>query len=157
MYSRYVIDHIVEQQRALQMMSDITREGGVVCCESSAVNTRTAFSYPAILARDKLHTWFDGLRRLSICSSELGFRLPSMMRQLHLKNISIDLIQPTLKTYYQREHELLLLDECQHSFIKEGIATQEEVEAVRRGVAAAIANEKIEFFWFKVAQVLAIK
>ena len=156
-YSRYVIDHIVEQQRALQIMSDITREGGVICCESSAVNTRTAFSYPPILARDKLHAWFDSLRRLSICSSELGFRLPSMMRQLPLKNISIDLIQPTLKTHYQREHELLLLDECQYSFIKEGIATADEIEETRNGIAAAIANEKIEFFWFKVAQVSAIK
>jgi FkbM family methyltransferase len=156
-YSRYVIDHVIEQQRALEGMTNITRKGGVICCESSAVHTRTAFSYPQIAARDKMHAWFDNLRRLSVCSDQLGFRLPSMMRQINLKNISIDLIHPTLKTYYQREHEILLLDECRESFIKQGIATTEEIDEVRKGMSAAIANEKIEFFWFQVAQVSATK
>lgn len=156
-YSRYVIDHVVDQQGALEAMSKITREGGMICCESSAVNTRTAFSYPAIPARDTLYLWFDCLRHLNVCSENLGFRLPSMMRQLKLKNISIDLIYPTLKTYYQREHELLLLNECQQSFIAQGVATQEEIQSVYKGIAAAIANEKFEFFWFKVAQVSAVK
>ncbi|MDP3705501.1 MAG: methyltransferase domain-containing protein [Legionellaceae bacterium] len=96
-YSRYVIDHVVEQQRALQEMSDITRKGGIMCCESSAVNIRTAFSYPLIPARETMHLWFDSLRRLNVYSRELGLRLPGMMRQVNLKNISIDLIQPTLK------------------------------------------------------------
>lgn len=156
-YSRYVIDHIVEQQRALQVMADITRKGGIICSEVSAVNTRTAFSYPLILARETLHLWFDSLRRLNIYSKDLGFRLPSMMRQSNLKNIRIDLIQPTLRTLYEREHEVLLIDECQQSFIEQGIATKEEIERVRQGVAAAITNEKIEFFWFQVAQVVAMK
>lgn len=156
-YSRYVIDHIIEQQRALEVMTEITRDGGMLCCESSAVHTRTAFSYPQIAVRDKMHAWFDSLRRLNVCSDHLGFRLPSMMRQLNLKNISIDLIHPTLKTYYQREHEVLLLDECRESFIKQGLATEEEIDEVRKGIAAAISNEKIEFFWFQVAQVSAIK
>lgn len=156
-YSRYVIDHVIEQQRALKTMSDITRKGGIICCESSAENTRTAFSYPQIPARETMHVWFDSLRRLNIYNPELGFRLPSMMRQLNLKNISIDLIYPTLKTYYEREHELLIIDECQQSFIEYGIATQEEIKAVRKSIAAAIANEQIEFFWFKVAQVVATK
>lgn len=156
-YSRYVIDHIVEQQRALQVMHHITREGGVICCESSAFHTRTAFSYPHVLAREKLHTWFDGLRRLSIYNSELGLRLPGMMRQLQLKNIAIDLIQPTLKTYYQREHELLLLDECQSAFIEQGMTTLEEIIATRKAIQAAIVNESIAFFWFQVAQISAIK
>lgn len=156
-YSRYVIDHVVEQQRALQAMYHVTREDGVMCCESSALNTRTAFSYPSILAREKLHAWFDGLRRLSIYNSGLGLRLPSMMRQLHLKQITIDLIQPTLKTYYQREHELLLLDECKSALIEQGITTLEELIATRCAIQAAIANEAIAFFWFQVAQVSAIK
>ena len=128
-----------------------------ICCESSAAHTRTTFSYPQIAAREKMHTWFDSLRRLNVCSDHLGFRLPSMMRQLNLQNISIDLIQPTLKSYYQREHEVLLLDECRESFIKQGIATPEEVDEVRKGISAAITNEKIQFFWFQVAQVSAIK
>ena len=104
-----------------------------------------------------MHLWFDSLRRLNVYTPELGFRLPSMMRQLNLKNICVDLIQPTLKTHYQREHELLILDECQQSFIDNGIATQEEIETVRHGIARAIANEKIEFFWFQVAQVSSVK
>lgn len=156
-YSRYVIDHIVEQQRALEVMTEITRSSGMICCESSAVHTRTAFSYPQIAAREKMHTWFDSLRRLNVCSDHLGFRLPSMMRQLNLENISIDLIHPTLRSYSQREHEVLLLDECKGSFIEQGIATPEEVDEVRKGIAAAISNEKIQFFWFQVAQVSARK
>jgi len=156
-YSRYVIDHVVEQQRALQAMSQVMRDGGIMCCESSAINTRTAFSYPTIPARDILHQWFDSLRRLTIYNSELGLRLPSMMRQLNLQQISIDIVQPTLKTYYQREHELLILDECRQSFVDQGLTTQGEIETIRKTIAAAIANEKIEFFWFKVAQVSAVK
>ncbi len=156
-YSRYVIDHVAEQEHALRVMSEVTREDGMICCEVSAVNTQTAFSYPHIPAHKKLHVWFDSLRRTNIYSSELGYRLPNMMRQLHLKNISIDLIQPALKTYYHREHELLLLAECRQSLIDQGIAIEEEIEETHQSIAAAIANERIEFFWFQVAQVSAIK
>jgi len=35
--------------------------------------------------------------------------------------------------------------------------TTELFATVRQSIAAAIANEKIEFFWFKFAQVRAIK
>lgn len=156
-YSRYVVDHVAEQLRAIQVMSAVTRKGGIVCCESSAWHTRTAFSYPSVQAHEALHRWFDSLRRLTVYSSELGFRLPAMFRQTGLQNISIDLVQPTLKTYYHREHELLLLDECRQAFIEQGIATQSDIDAVHQSMAAAIANEKIEFFWFLVAQVSARK
>lgn len=156
-YSRYVIDHVVEQQQALQVMSDITRPGGIICCECAATHTRTVSTYPTIPARDTLHLWFDNLRRLQVYNVELGFRLPSMMRHLNLKNINIDLIHPTLKTYYQREHELLILDECRQAFIDQGIATQADIDAVRQAIAAAILNEQIQFFWFEVAQVSAVK
>jgi FkbM family methyltransferase len=156
-YSRYVIDHVTEQQRALATMAEITRENGVICSEVCAFYTRTAFAYPIVPARDTLHLWFDNLRRLNIYSIDLGLRLPSMLRQLSLKKISIDLVQPTLKSYYEREHEVLLIDECRQSFIDQGIATQEEIEKIRASISAAIANEKIQFFWFQVAQVTAIK
>lgn len=156
-YSRYVLDHVIEQHRALQVMRDITRIGGKICIESSACNTLTAFSYPRLSAIDKLHAWFDSLRRLGVYNSHLGLRLPSMMRDLNLKNISIDLIQPTLKSYYEREHELLLLEECQQSFLEQGIAIESEIKEVKNGIKAAIANEKIDFFWFQVAQVVGVK
>lgn len=156
-YSRYVIDHVVEQQHALEMMYDITCTGGTICCESSAMTTQTAFSYPTVQAREKLHNWFDSLRRLTVYTSELGLRLPAMLRQAKYQYISIDLIQPTLKTLYQREHEVLLLEECQDSFVKEGLATEKDIVAVREGLMAAIRNEHIEFFWFMVAQVSAKK
>lgn len=156
-YSRYVVDHVAEQLRALEEMSVITRDGGVICCESSASNMHSAFTYPRIFAREKLHTWFNSLRRLSIYSSDLGMRMPSMLRQLNLKNITLELVQPSLKTYYQREHELLILDECQESLIAQGLATKEDIQEVRKGINAAIKNEKIEFFWFQVAQVSAQK
>lgn len=156
-YSRYVIDHVAEQQQALRAMSEITRPGGVICCESAASNTLTAFSYPNLSAIDKIHSWFDSLRRLNVYNSHLGLRLPSMMRQLGLKNINIDLIQPALKTHYQKEHELLILEECKEAYIANGIATESEITEAKNSIAAAIANEKIQFFWFQVAQVAAIK
>lgn len=148
-YSRYVIDHVVEQQHALRIMTEITRDGGVICCESAAMNIRNAFTYPNLNAIDKIHGWFDSLKRLNVYSSDLGLRLPGMMRQLNLKNINIDLIRPKLKTSYQKEHELLILEECQEAYISQGIATKNEIQEAKKSIARAIANENIEFFGLK--------
>lgn len=156
-YSRFVIDHVVDQTKALQAVINLVRPHGTLCLESAAFNTSVFFSYPQNLAYTQHMHWFEQLRKTVVYHTNFGIQLPLLLKQNGLYEVDLALVLPLLKTRFQREHCILLTEECAEDYQKNGIATKAEINELIAALKHSIADDNLQLTFFIIAQVVAKK
>lgn len=156
-YSRFVLDHVVSPKEALQAMRDVARPKAVFCLECAAFGIETSFSYPENNAYTKHLEWFNKLRNTIVRHTDIGMKLPGFLKEVGLTEINLGLVQPVFNTVYQREHCVLLTQECANSYQQHHIATAEEITALISELKQLVKNDNIQLAFLLMSQVSARK
>jgi SAM-dependent methyltransferase len=134
-YARLVLCYLTEPVRALRELAAAVRPGGVVAVED--VFTDTLRSEPETPALDDLRRVYGATVRAHGGDPTIGPRLPALLRAAGLTNVRALSVGNVLRTAEEKGFLVALVDSIRVSALDAGVASADELDALRLAVEAA--------------------
>ena len=127
-YCRFLLVHIQNPDRVLELMYNCLSEDGVLACEEATASV--SFCYPPSPAFDKWLALWAALRKANGTDLDLGLKLPQMFREAKFLDVATHLVQPVLGN--SREKSVLRLNtiETTKAAVKIGFDTEEGMQCL---------------------------
>jgi ubiquinone/menaquinone biosynthesis C-methylase UbiE len=151
-YTRFIIMHLAEPQKALSLLVDFLKPGGFLVSEEAA-NAVTC-CYPPSPVFQKHRQLLQALSEKKNLDFSFGEKIYSSFRELQLKNISVNFIQPILQTRRQKRLIPLLYQEVGVHYIQNGLASQAEIDALLVELSAFIENDEYLVSFARTTQII---
>lgn len=138
-YSRFLLVHLDQPVRALELMYSLVKSQGVLACDEQCLDA--ALTYPdseAFIKSKELTKQITEKRNLDFL---FGKKLYSVFQKFNFNTISLQVIQPTLTTSYRKNIWLLFFEEAKNEFLNTGIINDADFEAMLNGLREIVNNE----------------
>jgi SAM-dependent methyltransferase len=126
-FARFLLSHVDRPERVVASMASLARPGGLVVVED--IQGRGAFAEPASATLDRHIEVYAEIVRRKGGDSELGPRLPRLLRDAGLRDVGAALAQLLLDDECRHIHGLTL-DRIAPAVIDSGLADAGEVAAM---------------------------
>jgi SAM-dependent methyltransferase len=138
-YARFLLSHLKEPKKVLQLMMRAARPGGKIIIED--VQFSGHFCYPACAAFDEYLRLYAAAARNNGADPEIGPGLPSLLHGAGLQNIDFDLIQPCFSTGPGKWMAYLTLEKIKGTVVAQGIADEQTIDKLLVQLKDFTANE----------------
>jgi 2-polyprenyl-3-methyl-5-hydroxy-6-metoxy-1,4-benzoquinol methylase len=126
-FARFLLSHVAHPDRVVASMASLARAGGMIVVED--IQGRGAFTEPPSAALDRYRELYAEIVRRKGGDSELGPRLPGLLRSAGLEQVGCDVVQ-RLPADEGRHIHGLTLDRIGPAVVDAGLATADEVQAL---------------------------
>jgi HAD superfamily hydrolase (TIGR01490 family) len=127
-YCRYVLLHLKDVDKALAIMCNKLKPGGIIACEEPTIST--AFCYPESSAYKKSRELMQRLAEIAGFDFEIGVKLLNKFKQVGYTDAVVNLVQPTLKDSYERKMLTLMMHESMQHYISYELSSKEEIMSI---------------------------
>jgi hypothetical protein len=150
-YARLVLLHLTDAAGGLATMASTIRPGGIVVAEEPDFGACYSSPPSETFAR------FLELQDMVIAhrggDPRLGLRLHALFVDAGIQQIRVRIVQPALLDRDDKQLGPVSLDRLRDSIVAEGIATTDEVDAVREGLQTLADDPKAMFAGPRLVQV----
>ena len=127
-YARYLLTHLKDPGRALDGMVGASRPGGVIAVED--IDFPGHVCYPRCRAFDRYVELYQAVVRRHAGDPAIGRRLHTMMVDSGVKDVHVDVTQPTFARGEGKLVARVTLDHVRDAVVAAGIASQAEIDSV---------------------------
>lgn len=127
-YARFLLSHLSEPEKCLEAMVKACRPKGTVVIEDTDFSG--SFCYPTCAAYEKYTELYQNVIYRRGGDSNIGPKLPGMLRKAGTLDIEVNVVQPT---HMQGEGKLMAsmtMERISGVLISEGLATANEVQQI---------------------------
>jgi len=127
-YARFLLSHLNEPQKCLVAMVKACVPGGTVVIEDT--DFAGSFCYPACAAYERYKELYQELLQRRGGDSNIGTKLPEMLRRAGIQNIELNIIQPA---HVHGEGKLmapLTMSRISDALTAEGLAAESETQQI---------------------------
>jgi ubiquinone/menaquinone biosynthesis C-methylase UbiE len=125
-YCRMVLVHISDPKKVLQLMSDRTKDNGIIACEEPDISS--CFSIPESPSFSKhIKLLCEFMKRRS-CDPDLGSKLYKIFREIGFSNIHMNFFQPAITNKRLQLAAPLSANSCKEQYISLGLLTETEAD-----------------------------
>jgi SAM-dependent methyltransferase len=124
-FARFLLSHVARPDRVVASMASLARPGGMLVVED--IQGRGAFTEPPSAALDRFLELYAEIVRRRGGDSELGPRLPVLLRSAGLEQVGCDVVQ-RLPNDEGRHIHGLTLDRIGPAVVDAGLATADDVQ-----------------------------
>lgn len=137
-YARFLLTHLSDPLAVLGVMRESLKPGWIIAIED--IDCSGSFSYPENPHfRRTLEIYCQVVRRKG-GDPDIGFKLPSLLRQAGFRSIAIGLVQPAHLDGEHKRLVLVTLENIRDAVLAEGLASAGDFEATVEGLAAFTAD-----------------
>lgn len=156
-YSRFVLEHLHNQQQVLQKMVGLLNKGGYLFCET-VTSYAAIFSDPANEAFDRWHAVVLKQPELFGTDFYLGKKLYSYLQELGLKTMYAQLQQPLMQRCQQRTDFFSGLQNpgTQQAFLEKGGYSKQQLDTIVEDVLQFVEQSSLIGF-VQYLQIIAQK
>lgn len=137
-YARFVLTHLSEPERCLSAMVKACKPDGWVVIED--IDFTGSFCHPPCAAYETYTHLYQEVVRRRGGDANIGPRLPGMLRKSGVKDVQVNVVQPT---HLEGEGKLMAsitMQKISSSVISERLATENEVIEIVAGLDHAAAD-----------------
>jgi SAM-dependent methyltransferase len=127
-FGRFVLTHLREPEKALERMVQAARPGGVVVAED--IQFTGHFCFPACPAFDRYVTLYQEIVQRKGGDANIGPRLLGMFLDVGLKEVDLEVIQPTYRQGPGKQMAAVTLEHIREAVVGAGLASDEEINRV---------------------------
>jgi ubiquinone/menaquinone biosynthesis C-methylase UbiE len=127
-YARFLLSHLNEPKNCLAAMVEACLPEGTIAVEDT--DFAGSFCYPNCAAYERYNELYQKLLQLRGGDSNIGPKLPAMLRRAGIQNIELNVIQPA---HIRGEGKLmapLTMSRISDALTAEGLATKDEVQRI---------------------------
>ena len=139
-YSRYLLSHLRQPERALEAMVRALRPGGLLAVED--VFFPGHICYPLNAAFDRYLELYQAVVRAKGADPQIGPRLMGMALDAGLSNVQVELIVPTFREGEGKRVAQVTLEHIREAVLGAELATSTEVDAVVTELKAFADDER---------------
>lgn len=150
-YSRFLLTHLPEPQRALERLVRAARPGGVVAVED--IEFVGHFSHPACPAFDRYVSLYQQVVRSRGGDPNIGPRLAEMFLHAGLKEVRLSVAQPAFRRGSGKRMAQVTLEHIREAVMAGRLATSEEIDAAVRGLDEFANNPRTTLSLPRIFQV----
>jgi ubiquinone/menaquinone biosynthesis C-methylase UbiE len=139
-YARFLLSHLGKPESCLTEMAKACVPGGTVVIEDT--DFEGSFCYPSCAAYDRYKELYQSLIHRRGGDSNVGRKLPTMLRTAGLKSIAFEVIQPA---HIRGEGKLmapLTMSRISDALIAENLATENDVQRILRELNRIAADSE---------------
>lgn len=137
-YARFLLSHLNEPENCLAAMAKACIPGGTIIIEDTDFGG--SFCYPPCTAYDRYKGLYQELVQRRGGDSNIGPKLPVMLRNAGIQEIDLNIIQPA---HIHGEGKLmapLTMSRISDALIAEGLANENEVQHILTGLNKVAAD-----------------
>jgi ubiquinone/menaquinone biosynthesis C-methylase UbiE len=139
-YSRFLLSHVTDPQRVLQNLLQATRPGGTILVED--IDFSGHYCYPENESFERYQHFFVTAAQHNGQNSNIGLALFNHFRNAGIENVQFDLVQPVFQSGTGKWMAVFTLEKIRSAVIRQGLATESEVNAVLEDLKAFTADER---------------
>ena len=127
-YARFLLSHLSEPEKCLAAMVEACVPGGTIVVEDT--DFAGSFCYPISAAYERYKELYQELLQRRGGDSNIGPKLPAMLRRAGIKGIELNVVQPA---HIHGEGKLMApitMSRIADALIAEGLATESEVQQI---------------------------
>jgi ubiquinone/menaquinone biosynthesis C-methylase UbiE len=127
-YARFLLSHLSESEQVLAHLSRLVCAGGSVVTED--VDFSGSYCHPAEPAYDRyLELYVEVVAHMG-GDATLGRRLPRLMFEAGLKDVTWNVFQPVHAVGPYKQMEILTLERIRPALVHQGLASPEEIDGI---------------------------
>lgn len=138
-YCRFLLMHVREPERVLAEMFDLLKPGGWFVVEDGDFTTPSCL--PPVREVDQVMELYRLAGASEGADFEIGKRLHNLVLKTGIEKTQARLVQPAYLRGIEKRLPLWSLEETAPYLLKNGLATQEEIEIIRTVVEQVIESE----------------
>lgn len=150
-FARLVLSHLADPVAVLRAMVTEVRPGGVVAVED--IYTPSLHADPPAPALDRLIEVYSATVRAHGGDPAIGPRLPALLASVGLDDVHERTVVNRMTTTREKLFLAELVDNMRAATVAAGVATPDEVDALRAAVAAAAERPDTVFLQARMHQV----
>jgi SAM-dependent methyltransferase len=154
-YSRFLLTHLRDSQRALRSMTGMLRPGGIIAIED--IDFSGHFSYPDCPALWDYVRLYTATSARTGGDANIGPRLPILLLEAGMEDVSVRVSQPAGVTDEAKLINPITMESVAERTVAEGLATSEEVGRIVRELYAAVADPQMVMSIARIVQAWARK
>ncbi len=154
-YSRFLMCHLAEPDKALSQMRALLKADGILACEDH--DDGGIFSEPMTPAYKRLLEISAAVNHVRGLDSRIGLKLPQLIRRAGFKRPEVMVKQASELRGVRKRFWEVTLREAAPAIIAAGVTTQEELESVCAEIGALANDENTLVMIARVTQVWARK
>jgi hypothetical protein len=134
----FLLSHLSEPERCLAALARACRRGGAIVFED--IDFSGSFCYPHCAAYERYVELYQKIVQRRGGDANIGPKLPGLLRKAGAEGVQVNVVQPT---HVQDEGKLMAsitMERISGSVVSEGLATEEEVDQIIKGLIAAAEN-----------------
>lgn len=125
-YARFLLMHLTDPVRTLRLMASAVRSDGLVVVEDA--NFAGCFTHPRCAAYDSWVAWYQETVRRNGGDTELGLRLPSLLRSVGLTSIGVHVAQPAYLDGPHKQLQQMSMAKMKAAVVAAGVAGSDEYD-----------------------------
>jgi ubiquinone/menaquinone biosynthesis C-methylase UbiE len=137
-FARFLLMHLPDPEQTVAGMATAVRPGGMVVIEDA--NFAACFTYPRCAAYDSWVTWYRETVRRNGGDTDLGLRLPSLLRAAGLTNIGVRVAQPAYLDGPHKQLQQMSMNKMRTAVVAAGVTSAEEYDAAHAELKAFTAD-----------------
>lgn len=138
-YARFLLCHLPEPAEAIARLARLCRPGGVVVVEDTDISG--SICWPPNPAFTRCCGLYSDTVRARGGNPDIGQRVPSMLREVGLSEISVSVSQPGALSGDAKTIQLLTLKNIAAAATSLGLTTAEEIDRLRSELTAHIERD----------------
>ena len=150
-YARFLLTHLQDPLDALLRLQSFLKPGGVGIFED--IDFSGYYTYPESEAHTKHCTLYAQAVRSRGGDPNIGQRLPVLVQQAGFKKIQIQIVQPVALEGDVKLITPITMENIAETVLEEGLASQEEVDAIVRKLYAFAYNTETVAGFPRIVQV----
>jgi SAM-dependent methyltransferase len=127
-YSRFLLSHLSEPEKAVERMAAAARTGGCVVVED--VDFAGHFCYPACAAFDRYVNLYQRAVKLKGGDANLGPRLLGLLLDAGLQQVRVSVVQPAFRKGPGKRLAQVTLEHIREKVVAGGLATASEIDTL---------------------------
>ncbi len=139
-YARFLLTHMSEPEKCLDAMVKACKPNGLIVVED--IEFAGSFCYPHCAAYQRFTDLYQQVVLRRSGDPNIGPKLPGMLRKAGVKEIQVNVVQPTHIEGDGKLMASITMARVADSVIAEGLASETEVEQIIAGLNDAAADSE---------------
>ena len=127
-YTRFLLTHLSDPQTVIEKMKTAVKLGGLVAVED--IEFSGHFCHPKSSAFDKYIQLYQQVVQNKGGDSEIGLKLPGMLKQAGLNEVKFSLVQPTFMEGEGKLVALITMQKIRDAILEQGLSSSAEIDTI---------------------------
>ena len=127
-YTRFLLTHLSEPQKAIELMKMALKPGGRIAIED--LEFAGHFCYPKHSAFDRYIELYQQVVQNKGGDPEIGLKLPGMLKKVGFQEVNFNLVQPTFMEGEGKSIAQITMEKIRSAVLEQGLSSPDEIDTI---------------------------